>query len=631
MAWIDVLYLTKQKFSNTDELERCIDVANQLDGMQGNADKNDERIQVIKQYLATEHILNRKTVGRMTTSMQNNIIQSLHKAIDKFYEIIDKFDIVDEKYDEYKFIYKQIMATDGLYIKNHKEVEDESMFDDGEGEEDEYGKQFKSFFDSLVELKKSEKNLTNILTFYHHSNLANINIENITDKTNVKFPDIVIAFSVIKTVCDVESHKNTLKTSFYKSIVKEYKSDANDSQFVTEIINKNKDYIDIQNEESYEEKIKSILDIFPDSDIAYDRLDNILDSQKWLQTNATEIAAAFKKKKIPIMNMRTAIKHVIDYYEDNHIMNKIIDSGNESDMIEYVDNAISTILKSYFDLIDKTYQAIEGYNNQLNEEFLIKKLKLKLKEYIKRWQDFLKSDIYQWNAKNIDNSCTKIVEELFKNNDYTLAPYGKTSKQKVFKDNINILDAIKSLVTAPEKGHYDSVIPYLASFNKPNTPIVDKINVESMVLRLIKDFILTDYKEKITTFKLADAFNAYYDVICNVIYNRDLNISESLIVEEYMFIYDYVVNEDVDMSSYFEKLAKKIETTAGQDVGEYVEKYAKYPDENTVDSSTNASTGTDVSTGAIQQIENQIDSLKQSAEELSKATSNYNYSNSSDF
>ncbi len=624
MAWIDVLYLTKQKFNNADDLERCIDVARQLDSMRGNADEEDDRIQVLKQFLASEHMLNRETVGRMSSSMQNNSIQSLHKIIDNFYRIIDRYNIEDDKYDEYRFLFIQIMKSDGSFIKTHHEIiddEDESMFEDEEGN-NEYDKEFKSFFDALVDLKKADKNLESILTFFYNSNLTNINIENISDKPVNRFSDIIISYSVIKTICDVKSHKNILKTFFYNAVIKEYTDDANDSKFINNIISKNKNFVDIPDEDSYNGKVDAIHEVYPDSDIAYERLDKILDSQSWLQKNAPEISDAFKTKKIANGNLRTAIKHVVDYYSDNHIMNRIINQGNEADIVEHIDNAISTVLGIYFDIINKTYQDIEEYKNDLNFEFNIsnKKLKLKLIEYIKRWKDFLNSDIYKWNASDIDAACQKITDNLFKNNDYSLAPFNSTTKQPVFVKNLNILDIIKNIVTAPNEGHYESIMPYLASFKSPNTSVLDKINVEKMFLKIVKDFISTDYSDKISTLKLASAFGAYYDAICNVIYNKDLNISESLVVEEYMFIYDYVVNEDVDMSAYFDKLAKKIEVVADKDVLKYVDNYAKYPEE---DQQEQEEKPIDSSTAATPDAEKREEELKKSAEELKQKLANY--------
>ena len=258
----------------------------------------------------------------------------------------------------------------------------------------------------------------------------------------------------------------------------------------------------------------------------------------------------------------------------------------------------------------------------MNFEFNIsnKKLKLKLIEYIKRWKDFLSSDIYKWNASDIDAACQKITDNLFKNNDYSLAPLNSSTKQPVFVKNLNILDIIKKIVTAPNEGHYKSIMPYLASFKSPNTFVLDKINVEKMFLKIIKDFISTDYSDKISTLKLASAFGAYYDAICNVIYNKDLNISESLVVEECMFIYDYVVNEDVDMSAYFDKLAKKIEVVADKDVLNYVNNYAKYPED---DQQEQEEKPIDSSTVATPDAEKREEELKKSAEELKQKLANY--------
>lgn len=629
MAWIDVLYLTKQKFHSADELERCIDTARQLDSMHGNADVNDERIDVLKQYLASEHILNRETVGRMGSSMQNNNIKSLHDAINKFYEIVDNFNIEDNLYETYRNMFKQIIKSDGTFIKTHREVpdEDESMFEDENGNNED-DKEFKTFFDALVNLKKEDKNLESILSFFYNSNLTNINIENITDETKIKFPDIFISLKVIQTVCDVEAHKNILKTEFYNAVIREYTSDASDKKFIQNIISKNNNYVDIPDENSYDEKIDLIQGVYPNSDIAYDRLDSILDSNRWLNTNAPDIAKEFKTRRIPNINLRNAIKHVVDYYSDNRIMNKIIDQKNESDIVEQVDDAISKLLiGTYFDSINKTYQAIEDYNNTLNEEFIInnKNLKLKLREYIKRWKDFLNSDIYKWNAGKIDNACQKILDNLFKSNDYEITPFGSSAKRPVFKKNVSILDIIKNIITAPDNDHYKSLLPYLDSFKSSSTSVIDKINVEKMFLKLIKDFLNTDYSEKYSNFTLANAFDAYYDAICNVIYNKDLNISESLVVEEFMYVYDYVINEDEDMSAYFGKLAQRIENLVpNKDVKDYVNNYAKYADNNsqeTVDAST--ATTTDAST--------RIEALDNAGDELKQKVETYNGGQKSDF
>lgn len=627
MAWIDVLYLTKQKFHSADELERCIDTARQLDSMHGNADVNDERIDVLKQYLASEHILNRETVGRMGSSMQNNNIKSLHGAIDKFYEIVDNFNIEDNLYETYRNMFKQIIKSDGTFIKTHREVidEDESMFEDENGNNED-DKEFKTFFDALVNLKKEDKNLESILSFFYNSNLTNINIENITDESKIKFPDIFISLKVIQTVCDVEAHKNILKAEFYNAVIREYTSDTSDKKFIQNIISKNNNYVDIPDENSYDEKIDLIQGVYPNSDIAYDRLDSILDSNRWLNMNAPYIAKEFKTRRIPNINLRNAIKHVVDYYSDNHIMNKIIDQKNESDIVEQVDDAISKLLiGTYFDSINKTYQAIEDYNNTLNEEFNIKNLKLKLKEYIKRWKDFLNSDIYKWNAGKIDNACQKILDNLFKNNDYEITPFGSNTKRPVFKKNVSILDIIKNIITAPDNNHYKSLLPYLDSFKSSSTSVIDKINVETMFLKLIKDFLNTDYSEKYSNFTLANAFDAYYDAICNVIYNKDLNISESLVVEEFMYVYDYVINEDEDMSAYFGKLAQRIKNLVpDKDVKDYVNNYAKYADNNsqeTVDAST--ATTTDAST--------RIEALDNAGNELKQKVETYNGGQKSDF
>ena len=629
MAWIDVLYLTKQKFHSADELERCIDTARQLDSMHGNADENDERIDVLKQYLASEHILNRKTVGRMGSAMQNNNIKSLHEEIDKFYEIVDNFNIEDNLYETYKNMFKQIIKSDGTFIKTHREVldEDESMFEDENGNNED-DKDFKTFFDALVNLKKEDKNLESILSFFYNSNLTNINIENITDESKIKFPDIFISLKVIQTVCDVEAHKNILKAEFYNAVIREYTSDASDKKFIQNIVSKNNNYVDIPDENSYDEKIDLIQGVYPNSDIAYDRLDSILDSNRWLNTNAPDIAKEFKTRRIPNINLRNAIKHVVDYYSDNHIMNKIIDQKNESDIVEQVDDAISKLLiGTYFDSINKTYQAIEDYNNTLNEEFIInnKNLKLKLREYIKRWKDFLNSDIYKWNAGKINNACQKILDNLFKSNDYEVTPFGSSAKRPVFKKNVSILDIIKNIITAPDNDHYKSLLPYLDSFKSSSTSVIDKINVEKMFLKLIKDFLNTDYSEKYSNFTLANAFDAYYDAICNVIYNKDLNISESLVVEEFMYVYDYVINEDEDMSAYFGKLAQRIKNLVpDKDVKAYVNNYAKYADNNsqeTVDAST--ATTTDAST--------RIEALDNAGNELKQKVETYNGGQKSDF
>lgn len=629
MAWIDVLYLTKQKFHSADELERCIDTARQLDSMHGNADENDERIDVLKQYLASEHILNRETVGRMGSAMQNNNIQSLHDEINKFYEIVDNFNIEDNLYETYKNMFKQIIKSDGTFIKTHREVldEDESMFEDENGNNED-DKDFKTFFDALVNLKKEDKNLESILSFFYNSNLTNINIENITDESKIKFPDIFISLKVIQTVCDVEAHKNILKAEFYNAVIREYTSDASDKIFIQNIVSKNNNYVDIPDENSYDEKIDLIQGVYPNSDIAYDRLESILDSNRWLNTNAPDIAKEFKTRRIPNINLRNAIKHVVDYYSDNRIMNKIIDQKNESDIVEQVDDAISKLLiGTYFDIINKTYQAIEDYNNTLNEEFIIndKNLKLKLREYIKRWKDFLNSDIYKWNAGKIDNACQKILGNLFKNNDYEITPFGSSAKRPVFKKNVSILDIIKNIITAPDNDHYKSLLPFLDSFKSSSTSVIDKINVEKMFLKLIKDFLNTDYSEKYSNFTLANAFDAYYDAICNVIYNKDLNISESLVVEEFMYVYDYVINEDEDMSAYFGKLAQRIENLVpDKDVKAYVNNYAKYADNNsqeTVDAST--ATTTDAST--------RIEALDNAGNELKQKVETYNGGQKSDF
>lgn len=611
-TWFQILYSVKKQFADINDLNATIEQADKLTATKGNDDADDPRITMLKEYLLDNHQLNDDSISEMLDAMKEEHLRLIAGALKKVYDEVDKVALSNDMKEQYRDVITQIKYSRGTYLNREHRVHQDDIDKISDDE-------LQNIMNAYNTLKNDEKSLQNVIKFIYTGDFQNISYKQITGNDNVPdIPnDILIAPYIIDSLTNVEQFNEDDKLKFYETIISD-KFDS-DEDMIHKIDAVNADgYVDLSESKQLLSKITSQYQSV--SNISYTFVENMIKSTQALRKFAPDLTKLFGNK-FTAPSLEVAIEHFISWANDEPVQNCIINNDNYEDAQDYMDDFINVIFEEYNKRLKKITDLIDEHDKLANDEIAISEKRLTLKECIKLWKDFRASGVYKYYGSLIQDAVQEKVTQLLANNSFTLRYKGKDVN--VIKSDVNVLDVIQHTDLDSIVNNYDEdVAPFVTtSFQKADLHIGVKLQVENEVLKFLRSFFSIGYKN----YKEFDKdvmlhSKAYcFDATCNLIYARDKFIKESVIYEELFYQGDLLVEEENNID-YFNRLADRIKEK-NCDLATYVGKYANMADEETGENNNDTADSSTAEKNNLTQDE--INNLKQKAEELKKSLTDY--------
>ena len=548
MTWLEILYITKNGFSNNADYNSAVQTADKLSGL------NDEtRRDILKDWLVDNHLYSRMAIEKMNAAFVADI------DIDWIYDDISKYDLKKENIGLYAVLLPNIVQSGGRYLsKDGWDGETEAM-ENSDAEK---------FIDEFNSLKSGSHSLDALIRFCYGNSLNRITEENVTGKKDNDDTAIEKMGYSILTVADnlndVKKHENALIVTLYQTVIRQYDSDEDFISEVAELVN---DYIELESGVKFNgteliDKIKEIKKNYPsDENVAYDLFVDGLTDKKVLGSYAKEIENRFKKAKFSDYSLETAIKEFI-WYNQGKKTRVVTDDTASDEFSDGINECLGHLFSSFVKTIDKIKSGIDALDRLFapdNKIYINKELKFPFVDAINLWKDFINSEKeYKMLGKKIDDAVAEHVKKELDLESYKVKFSGKEYPVLNTKNGDRMMEILDAIVVDRPGDRFDSIMPWLnTKFAKADLPVSMKIGVQIRFVQYIYDFFTKIEFKKNVEIDWSESVGRLFDAVCNLVYYKVSGIKENVSLEG-MFFGSYSITESESFLNYFRELWKSI-------------------------------------------------------------------------
>lgn len=549
MTWLEILYITKNGFSNNSDYKSALETADKLTGL------NDEsRRDILKEWLVDNHLYGRAGIEKMNASFVADI------DIDWIYDGISKYDLKKENIGLYAVLLPNIVKSGGLYLsKDGWDGEAESMKNDD----------VEKFIDDFNSLKSGNHSLDAVIRFCYGHSLNSVKEENVTGEESDNDSAIEKMGYSIMTVAenlnDVKKHENALIVTLYQAVIRQYDSDE---EFISEVAELVNDYVKLESGVKFNgtqllDDIKEIKKNYPsDESIVYDQFAEGLSDKKLLSSYAKQIESRFRKAKFSDYDLETAIKEFIGYNRGNKSTKVVTDDDISDEFSEGINECLGHLFSSFVKTVERIKKGIDMLDRLFapeNKIYINNELKFPFVDVINLWKDFIGSEKeYKMLGKKIDDTVAEHVKKELDLESYKIAFGNKEYPVLNSKNGDRIMEILDAIVIDKPDGRFESIMPWLnAKFAKADLPVFVKIGVQLKFMQYIYDFFTKMEFKKNVDIDWSESVGRLFDAVCNLVYYRVSGIKESMSFEG-MFFGSYSITESESFLNYFRELWKSI-------------------------------------------------------------------------